>query len=156
MRCSVVWVRGFLIAACLAGSVLSQTPEQAKQQIQAAFQGGDVSKAGRLAALGMQQWPTDADFPHFRGLAYFRINKLNQAAADLGAAARLAPADRDIAFDLGLVNMAQQQYDLAAKQFEKAARDPDRARGGLLHVMLGRAYQNSNRSELAIQEFQEA
>jgi len=146
--------RGLIVVAGLLSAATAQNPEQVKQQIQRAFGDGDISSAGRLAAQGMQAWPRDPDFPHYRGQAYFRIHKLEQAAADLAFASQLAPQDTDIAFDLGLVKMAQQQYEVAAAQFEKAVQDPQRARGGLVHLMLGRAYQNSNRSELAIQEFQ--
>jgi len=146
----------FVVAAFLASASAQQSPEQAKQQIQAAFESGDIAQAGRLATDSMRQWPRDADFPHYRGLAYFRINKLEQAATDLTNASELAPQDTDIAFDLGLVRMAQQQYEPAIKQFQRSARDPERARTGLLHVMLGRAYQNANQSELAIAEFEKA
>src|SRR4051794_8735015 len=104
----------------------------------------------------MQRFPRTAEFPHLRGLAYFRAGDLRSAETDLVDASRLAPGDTDTHFDLGLVLMAARRYAEAASHFEQSLKDPSRATDALPHLLLGRAYQNSNRSELAIEQFKRA
>ena len=99
------------------------------------------------------RWPGNPVFPHMYGLALFQAGELPLAEEKLKAAHSLAPGDSDIAYDFGLVLMAQQKYDLAAKQFESLIRKQDSA---LLRVLLGRAYLNSNRSVQAVQQFKAA
>ena len=112
--------------------------------------------AGTAAAEGMRLWPDDARFVHLRGLAYFRLGNLTAAQQDLLQTQKMAPTDTDAVFDLGLVYMAQRQYEDAARQFETTLKDPKKSGEGISHVMLGRAYQNSNRSEAAIEQFKSA
>jgi protein O-GlcNAc transferase len=116
----------------------------------------DPRRAGQLAAEAFRHWPSDARFLHLRGLAYFRIGNLDAAQTDLTAAEKLSPFDAKLAFDFGLLNMAQKKYDDAARHFELALKAPERASAPTLHILLGRAYQNSNRTEQGIAEFKRA
>lgn len=155
----MVWLRLWVFGLAMSFVVVAQTgssPATASNEIHSRLESGDFIAAERLAAEARGNWPKTADFPHLQGLANFRLGRLDIAAQALTDAQKLAPSDTDIAFDLGLVRMAQQHYEEAALQFESAAMDPARARTGLIHVLLGRAYQNSNRSELAVARFQRA
>ncbi len=127
-------------------------------QVTEAIGNGHPGAAEDLARQGLQRWPRDPEILHLLGLAEFRLHKLQPAAADLAAAQKIAPADAAIAFDLGLVYMTASQYDLAARQFERtlpglSAGSPQPA---VTHILLGRAYQNSNRTRQAIEQFQAA
>jgi Flp pilus assembly protein TadD len=148
-----------LYAVVLLGAVgFAQSGSLAEQQsaIETALQSGDVARALMISNDSLARWPNDPRLLHLRGLVYFRSNRLADAERDLAAAQKIVPGDTDIAFDLGLAGMAQRRYESAAAQFETAMKDPVRRQSGLPHLLLGRAYQNSNRSELAIQEFKTA
>jgi tetratricopeptide (TPR) repeat protein len=57
-------------------------------------------------------------------------------------------------FDIALVHLSENQYPSAADELEKTTKlDPNAA---LAHVLLGRAYQNTNRSVQAIEQFRTA
>lgn len=155
----MVWLRLWFLVLVVPGVVMAQaggSPAAVSNEVRTRLESGDLTGAERLSAEARGKWPKTADFPHLQGLADFRLGRLDAAAKALTEAQKLAPSDPDIAFDLGLVRMAQQRYEEAATQFESAAKDPERARAGLTHVLLGRAYQNSNRSELAVTQFQRA
>lgn len=137
----------------LCAGAQSLGSDELKRRIQAALEQHDVPAAGRMAAEGIQRFPGDPVFLHLRGTAYFQLQRLDLAQADLEAAQKLSPTDPDLAFDFGLLLMARHQYEPAARQFERALTDADRRKTALPHIMLGRAYQNSNRSELAIEQF---
>ncbi|HZZ14728.1 MAG TPA: tetratricopeptide repeat protein, partial [Candidatus Sulfotelmatobacter sp.] len=60
----------------------------------------------------------------------------------------LKPSLSDIHFDIALVELSQDQYGLAANELEQAIKlEPDSA---LAHILLGRAYQNTNRTLKAV------
>jgi Flp pilus assembly protein TadD len=149
-----IWVS--VGTALLLGTLSAQTPESSAARIREWIASGDLNRAGTAATQALEKWPKTSEFPHLRGLVYFRLNQFERAEKDLLAAKRLAPADPDIAFDLGLLSMQMQQYDRAAKELELAMKEPERQRAAMPHILLGRAYQNSNRSELAIEQFKTA
>jgi tetratricopeptide (TPR) repeat protein len=150
--CSI-WVVAILSVVAAAQS---QSLQERQAAIEMALQSGDPTAALQLANQSLTRWPGDPRLLHLRGLAYFRSNQLAEAERDLTAAQKATVDDADIAFDLGLLYMAQRRYEEAAKRLERAMKDPGRERAGLPHLLLGRAYQNSNRSELAIREFKTA
>ncbi len=127
-------------------------------QVTAAIGDGRPDAAEDLARQALQHWPRDPEILHLLGLAEFRLNKLQPAAADLAAAQKIAPGDAAIAFDLGLVYMTASHHDLAARQFERslAGLSSGSQRSAVTHILLGRAYQNSNRTRQAIEQFQAA
>ena len=145
-----------LVVFCGLYIVHAQSTQTPPTEIENALQAGDPQRALSLADAALRDSRNDPRLLHLRGLAYFRLAKLDDAQHDLALARKLAPTDLDVAFDLGLVYMAQSRYEQAATQFEVSLKDQERQRSGLPHLLLGRAYQNSNRSELAIREFQTA
>jgi protein O-GlcNAc transferase len=149
-----VWVS--IAAILLLTAARAQTAESTATQVRQWIAAGELNRAGTAATDAMRRWPQAAEFPHLRGLVYFQLNQLDRAEQDLLTAKKLASADPDIAFDLGLLSMQKQQYERAAKELELAMKDPERQRGAMPHILLGRAYQNSNRSELAIEQFKTA
>jgi tetratricopeptide (TPR) repeat protein len=150
--CSI-WVVAILTVVAAAQS---QSLRERQAAIENVLQSDDPSAALQLASESLRRWPGDSRLLHLRGLAYFRSNQLAEAERDLTAAQKAAAGDPDIVFDLGLIYMAQRRYEDAASRFEKAMKNLSRGRTGMAHLLLGRAYQNSNRSELAIREFKTA
>ena len=121
-----------------------------------ALQSGDAPAAEAVARQGLQRWPRDPELLHLLGLAEFRLNKMQPAAGDLAEAQRLAPGDAGISFDLGLVYMTVRQYQGAARQFERVLGERNNNNPAMTHILLGRAYQNSNRTRQAIEQFSAA
>ncbi|MBS1849525.1 MAG: tetratricopeptide repeat protein [Acidobacteria bacterium] len=111
----------------------------------------EVIAAGREAAT---RWPEDPQLLHWLGLAYFKQGQLDPALAALQRSAKNDAAGFDIHFDIALVLLSKPQYPAAAEELETALRySPQQA---LAHVLLGRAYLNSNRTLQAIEQFQTA
>ena len=117
-------------------------------------------EAGRLRdaeAVGTDaaaRWPQDAQIQHWLGLVYFKSGRNQQALAALERSGKLDGEHFDIHFDTSLVLLEMKQYPAAAEELEGAIRlKPSDA---IAHVLLGRAYQNSNRTVQAIEQFQSA
>jgi tetratricopeptide (TPR) repeat protein len=148
-------IRGLLFLG-LALAAQGQSLREQQAAIEAALQAGNDFQALQLADQALISWPFEARLLHLRGLANFRLKRNQDAQRDLVASRKADPTDLDTAFDLGLVYMSLQRYEEAAREFQAALRDPERRTSGLPHLLLGRAYQNSNRSELALTQFQNA
>jgi Flp pilus assembly protein TadD len=146
----------FFAVFLLLAIAWAQAPATTADQIREWIAAGDLNRARSAATEAIQRWPQAAAFPHLRGVVHFRMNQLESAQQDLLKAKELAPDDPDIAFDLALLSLQMMQYERAASEFEFALKDPQRQRQAMSHILLGRAYQNSNRSELAIAQFKTA
>jgi tetratricopeptide (TPR) repeat protein len=108
----------------------------------------DAENLGRSAVA---RFPRDGELLHWLGLVYFKKGHNAQALEMLRRAEKVNSAQADIHFDTALVLLAENQYPAAATELEKAIRlDPKPA---LPHVLLGRAYQNTNRSVQAVEQF---
>jgi Flp pilus assembly protein TadD len=108
----------------------------------------DAEKIGRSA---LARFPRDSELLHWLGLVYFKKGKNAEALEMLRRAEKVNSAQVDIPFDAALVFLADNQYPAAATELEKAVQlDPKAA---LPHVLLGRAYQNTNRSVQAVEQF---
>jgi tetratricopeptide (TPR) repeat protein len=113
---------------------------------------GRLAQAAEIGRNAVARWPGDAQLWHWLGLAYFKAGQNGPALEALQRSEKLDSARFDIHFDRALVQLQQDQYPLAADELEKAIKlkpsDP------LAHVLLGRAYQNSNRTLPAVEQFQ--
>jgi tetratricopeptide (TPR) repeat protein len=117
-------------------------------------QSGRLPDAVDLGTKAIARWPSDADLQHWLGLAYFKQKMNAPAIQALHRSERLDASHFGIHFDIALVLLSDQQYSQAADELEKAIKlNPSDA---LPHVLLGRAYQNSNRTLKAVEEFQTA
>ena len=118
------------------------------------LQMGRLREAIQLGSDAVARWPRDAELQHWLGLAYFKAGQNEAALAALKRSEAIASGSFDIHFDVALVLLQQSQYAPAADELEKAAKlQPSAA---LAHVLLGRAYQNTNRTLQAIEQFQTA
>ena len=112
---------------------------------------GDAENIGQSAVA---HWPQDAELQHWLGLVYFKQGRNTKALELLRGAENLNDSQFDIHFDTALVLLSDNQYPAAVNELEKALKlDPKAA---LAHVLLGRAYQNTNRTVQAIEQFQTA
>lgn len=116
-------------------------------------QSGRIPNAISFGQQASRHWPNNPELHHYLGLAQFKAGQNDAAAVQLQQAAKLDPAP-SIRFDLGLVKLAQQNYAAAAEDLQQVIRS-DKS-NALAHLLLGRAYQNSNRSVPAIEEFRTA
>lgn len=118
------------------------------------LQAGRLSEAEDLGRIAVAHWPKDAELEHWLGLTYFKQSKTADALASLQHSEALDGSGYDIHFDVALVLLSASNYEPAASELEKAVKiDPKQA---LPHVLLGRSYQNTNRSTQAVQQFQDA
>jgi tetratricopeptide (TPR) repeat protein len=118
------------------------------------LQAGNVSGALRLGQAAVQRWPEKAEIHHGLGLAYFKSDQNEEARAELTRAAKLAPGDFGVQFDLALVMFTLEDYRAASLALETALKLD--SKDAMAHVLLGRAYQNTNRSAEALQQFRTA
>ena len=115
---------------------------------------GRLTEATQIGREAIARWPRDAQLQHWLGLAYFKAGQNALALEALRRSEALDSGHFDIHFDLALVSLQQSQYAAAAGELEKALKlQPSHA---LSHVLLGRAYQNTNRTVQAIEQFQTA
>jgi tetratricopeptide (TPR) repeat protein len=115
---------------------------------------GHLAEAEHVGTAALEHWPNDAELLHLLGLVYFKQQKNDLALSELQRAANLSPSRYDIHFDLALVLLSGDHYSEAAKELETAIRLDGKP--ALPHVLLGRAYQNTNRSMQAVRQFQSA
>ena len=114
---------------------------------------GRPANAEALASTALQRWPRNAEMLHWRGLARFQQQQLPQAEADLKLAKSIADSP-DLDFDLALVYLTASDYSSAANELESASRGNPRS--ATIHLLLGRAYQNTNRTVEAVDQFKTA
>src|SRR4029434_8417800 len=87
-------------------------------------------------------------------LPYFQTGRLREAQERLASAVKRNPERGDFHYDLALVQLEQQNYSDAAQELDAAIRL--KSGSPLSHLLLGRAYQNTNRTVQAIEEFRAA
>jgi len=146
---------------CLAApaQTRNQTQAQMRQQLLQELDSGQLRDAVLLGQRAVSRWPGDAQLRHYLGLAYFKSGDLKQAQEQLTRARELNPKDSATHFDLALVLLSEQDYAGAANELEAAIRlsrsnaNVNANTNALAHMLLGRAYLNSNRSLQAIEEF---
>jgi tetratricopeptide (TPR) repeat protein len=174
-RADLALIAYFAIAAISAIAVsflfisaMAQTrnPSQAetRQQLLQALDSGRLQDAIRLGEQAVSRWPDDAQVRHHLGLAYFKTGDLKQAREQLTRARDQDPKDSATHFDLALVLLSAHDYATAADELEASIKlgrldASSNATGNpnpLAHILLGRAYLNSNRSLQAIDEFKSA
>jgi tetratricopeptide (TPR) repeat protein len=118
------------------------------------LEGGRLGEAEEIGQAAVARWPQDVELLHWLGLVYFKQHRNDLAVLQLQRAESLASSQYDVHFDLALVLLSDDHYSEAANELEKAVKiDPKAA---LAHVLLGRAYQNTNRSLQAVEQFQTA
>jgi tetratricopeptide (TPR) repeat protein len=118
------------------------------------LQAGRLGEAEEIGLAAVARWPKAAEFAHWLGLVYFKQHRNELAVVQLQHAETLDSADYDVHFDWALVLLSDGKYSDAARELEKAIKiDPKAA---LPHVLLGRAYQNTNRTTQAVEQFQTA
>ena len=115
------------------------------------LQSGRLPEAVDLGTKAVAHWPNDAQLQHWLGLAYFKTKMNGPALETLRRSEALEGSQFGIHLDIALVLLSQEEYSRAADELEKALRlNPSDA---LAHVLLGRAYQNSNRTLNAVEQF---
>ena len=118
------------------------------------LQAGQLPQAVEIGRAGVARWPQDPDLQHYLGLTYFKMGDHAQALTFLRTSEKLNGSAFGIHFDIALVLLAQEQYGPAADELEHALRID--SSDTLAHVLLGRAYLNSNRTLQSIGQFETA
>ncbi len=118
------------------------------------LQVGRMDEAVRVGRAAVAKWPKDAQLQHWLGLVYFKEGQNSDALKWLRGSGQLAPTVADVPFDTALVLLSDTNYSDAAIELEKAIRLDSKS--ALAHVLLGRAYQNTNRTVQAVEQFQTA
>lgn len=115
---------------------------------------GRLTDAVELGSKATERWPNDAPLQHWLGLAYFKKKMNTLALQSLRHSEALDGSQFGTHFDIALVLLTNEQYAPAADELEQATKlKPSDA---LAHVLLGRAYQNSNRTLNAVEQFRTA
>ena len=158
---TAVFVIVIAIALCLLSmAATAQTQErtrvQTREQLLQDLDSDQLRDAVLLGQQAVSRWPRDAQFRHYLGVAYFKTGDTKQALEQLTRARELNPKDSATHFDLALVLLSKQDYAGAATELEAAIELSPSNANALAHVLLGRAYLNSNRSLQAIDEFKTA
>jgi tetratricopeptide (TPR) repeat protein len=148
-------VISLLLSMSASAQTQDQTPAQMRQRLLQDLDSGQLPAAILLGEKAVARWRRDAQFRHYLGLAYFKSGDLKQAQEQLTQARDLNPKDSATHYDLALVLLSGQNYPAAADELE-ATLKLSRSSNALAHVLLGRAYLNSNRSLQAIDEFKTA
>jgi tetratricopeptide (TPR) repeat protein len=118
------------------------------------LQTGHFEDAATIGESAVAKWPKDPQLQHWLGLAYFKRGQNAEALSSLKRAEQLDSSQSDTPFDTALVLLSDANYSDAALELEKAIKlDPKAA---MVHVLLGRAYQNTNRTVQALAQFQTA
>jgi tetratricopeptide (TPR) repeat protein len=84
-----------------------------------AYNKGDFAGAAKLFEASIQKAPSIPDLYVNLALAYFRLNRPQEAVAQLEKAASLGANDPKIHFQLGSAYVEMQSYDRAIASFEK-------------------------------------
>ena len=117
------------------------------------LQAGRLNDAEQLGREAVAHWPDDAQLQHWLGLVYFKSQQDAAALQALRRAEQLDGTRFEVHFDLALVLLDQNQSSPAAEELEKT--NKLKPTDALVHL-LGRAYQNTNRTVQAIEQFQTA
>ena len=129
-------------------------PREVRKLLLSYLQAGNLPEAIDLGRDSVRRWPENAELRHLLGLAYFKARQDSAAIAEFQQAEALDDLNAAIPFDFALVRLDQSQYAPAAEELGKAIKlDPSYA---LARLLLGRAYQNTNRTLLGIDQFRAA
>lgn len=116
---------------------------------------GHVGLAYEEAREAVKHYPNSSLLQQLLGVAQFKKGLNDEARQAFRRAIELDPSLPQNYYNLALVDLSQQKYDGAAASLEKFLRfDPSDAAEA--HLLLGRAYQNLNRTEPAIEQFRQA
>lgn len=147
-----------LLCLLVPARAQNRTEPEIRQRLLQELESGEFRDAVLLGEQAVVRWPRDAQFRHYLGIAYFKSGDLKRAQEQLMGARDLNPEDSKTHFDLALVLLSEQDYTSAADELEatiKLSRSNPNS-NALAHVLLGRAYLNSNRTLQAIDEFKTA
>ncbi len=116
---------------------------------------GQTDQALNEAREAVTHYPNSSELQQLLGVTQFKRGLSEEARRSLGRAIELNPKIPENYYDLALVHLSQHRYEQAAVSLEKSIqlRTADLAEA---HLLLGRAYQNLNRTEPAIKEFRQA
>ncbi len=145
-----------LLSVAARAQTQDRTRVQTREQLLQDLNSDQLRDAVLLGQQAVSRWPRDAQFRHYLGVAYFKTGDTKQALEQLTRARELNPRDSATHFDLALVLLSKQDYAGAATELEAAIELSPSNANALAHVLLGRAYLNSNRSLQAIDEFKTA
>jgi predicted O-linked N-acetylglucosamine transferase (SPINDLY family) len=109
-----------------------------------AFVAGDYDRAQSLAGQGLSRAPRDIDLLHVRGLAAFRLGRLEAAAADVGLAVEQAPERAELRWNLTAV--LRMRGDLAGAEAQGLAAVALAPQAAEARNNLGLVYQDQNRA----------
>ena len=126
----------------------------------AAYNKGDFAAAATSFEAAVKKAPTVPDLYVNLALAYFRLNRTQEAVAQLEKAASLGPDDPKIHYQLGSAYVEMQSYDKAIAAFEKGlAKQPDLTADPLAleaTSTLGAVYFAKGDNDKAAAQFQKA
>jgi tetratricopeptide (TPR) repeat protein len=118
------------------------------------FDAGKYNEA--LVPLGkvLTANPQSAGALQMTGKSYFMLGEFDRATAELEAARKLAPADYDVSYTLGLAFLKRHQYQPARQIYDgmldQLGNRPE------LHIVFGRAYRETGFLGEALDEFKKA
>src|SRR6185503_17915085 len=144
----------FRIAVGVLESATAYAPDSQESSIELAiarFHSGKYQDA--LDALGrvLERDPRNAAARNIRGKTYFMLGEFEKSATELEVAFKLAPADLEVAYTLGLAYLKQRQFDPAKRIYDGILkRLGERAQ---LRLVFGRAYRETAFLPEAIEEF---
>ncbi|MGO9273388.1 MAG: tetratricopeptide repeat protein [Terriglobia bacterium] len=116
---------------------------------------GHTDEALDEARGAVKQFPNSSRLQQLFGVALFKKGLNDEARQTLRRAIELDPGISENYYNLALVDLSERRYDAAAVSLEGALhRDPPNP--AEVHLLLGRAYQNLNRTEPAIDQFKQA
>lgn len=143
-----------IIVSGLCVAVCAQSQSETRQRLLQQLEAGKLQEAVAVGESAASQWPDDPEIRHWLGLAYFKQGRLQPAREQLERARDLDKKDARTRFDLALVCLSVPDYAAAADELQVSLKlAPSNP---VAHVLLGRAYLNSNRSVQAIDEFKAA
>lgn len=112
---------------------------------------GDKAHAVELGRKAAERWPDDGETRHLLGFAYFQSGQPEPAIQELLQATRLMLNHYEPQLDLALAYLSVKKYVAASEALEALIRLKPQL--PLPHILLGRAYVNTNRTLPAIEEF---
>lgn len=137
-----------------AHQIEPHNPAIAEDLLLAYIQAHRLNDALTFGEAAVREFAGNAELHHYYGLALFKAGQNDEAAKELRQSEKLAGNSFPIHFDLALVMLAESNYGVAAEELEKALHY--KQDDALAHLLLGRAYQNTNRSVEAIEQFRTA
>ncbi len=117
--------------------------------------GGEPEAAESHLRKAHDAYTDDLRVQRALGLVYGAQGKWTQAAELLAAVAQKAP-DREVSAVLGRAWMDQRKYTVAAASLERALDGAPADEAARLHALLGRARQNIQQYESAVEHFEKA